>query len=310
MSFEFLRTDADLRQMTANEAPVVGDIIYRAIARAFRDHGQPEPIADAEQGERIARLYLDLDPEDALVAVRDGRVVAAGFMHVRDEVASLGPVVVDPDSQGQGLGKLLVDQLSDRASRCASTRLFVDAFNTRAFGIVLKRGYLPRDTGIRLAALGGLAGRGMLQAIAPAPVRDVALGDLEPLARFDSAFFGGSRERDFRALFAAGGIGLMAEEGGAIRGYLLGRVEGNLGIVGPGGAESADLLGKLLARLGERLATQANIFLAHLYASQAEVVQEAFSMGFRATNLSVYMVRGADTLVKRPSAIALPPDVV
>jgi ribosomal protein S18 acetylase RimI-like enzyme len=310
MSFPFLRTDADLRRMTADDAPVVGDIIYRAIARAFRDHGQPEPIADAEHGGELARLYLQLDPEESLVALREGRVVAAGFLHIRDEIASLGPVVVDPDFQGQGLGKQLVSQLADRASRCASTRLFVDAFNTRAFGIALKRGFLPRDTGIRLAALGGLAGRGMLQAIAPAPVRDAGPDDLEAIARFDSAFFGGGRGRDFRALFASGGVGLLAEEGGAIRGYLLGKVEGNLAILGPGGAETADLLGKLLARLGEKLAVHANIFLAHLYASQPEVVHEAFSMGFRATNLSIYMVRGAYTLLKRPSVIALPPDVV
>jgi hypothetical protein len=150
----------------------------------------------------------------------------------------------------------------------------------------------------------------MLQAIAPAPVRDVGIGDAEALAQFDRTCFGGSRERDFRALLAAGGVGLAAEEGGTIRGYLFARVEGNLATIGPGGAESADLFGKLLARLGERLAPQANIFLAHLHASQVDVVRAALSMGFRATNLTVYMVRGSYTPAKRPVVTALPPDVV
>lgn len=313
MSFEFLRADAahaDVRPMAAEDITAVGEIIYGAIARVFRDHGQPEPIADAGHGERIARLYLDLDPEGAMVALRDGRVVAAGFVHIRDEVASLGPVVVEPELQGQGLGKLLVDRLCEQASHCTAIRIFVDAFNTRAFGIALRRGFQPRETGIRLVALGGLSGRGMLQAIAPAPVRDLAPTDLESLIRFDRALFGGSRDRDFRALLAMGGVGLVAGDGDTIRGYLFGRVEGNLATIGPGEAESPDLMGKLLARLGERLANQANIFLAHFQASQLEAVREAFSMGLRAASLTVYMVRGAPGPVKAASAIALPPDVV
>lgn len=311
MSFPILEAGApELRPMAAGDVAAVGAIIYRAIARAFRDHGQPEPIAGEPEGERLARLYLELDPGGAVVAVRDGRIAAAGFLHLRDEVASLGPVAVDPDYQAQGLGKLLVERLTDRAARCASTRVFVDAFNLRAFGIALKRGYVPRDTGIRLVALGRLAGPGMLAAIEPAPVRNLEARDLEAVAFYDSAFFGGSRERDFRALVAAGAIGLVAEEEGAIAGYLFGRLEGNLALIGPGGADSADLLGKLLARLGERLALGANIFLAYLLASQDEVLRQALAMGFRAASLSIYMVRGATTPVRRPTAIALPPDVV
>lgn len=296
--------------MTAADAPAVGQIIYNAIARVFRDHGQPEPIADSNEGERIARLYLDIDPEDGLIVVREGRVVAAGFVHIRDEVASLGPVVVDPDAQGQGLGKLLFDRLSERASRCVSIRIQVDAFNTRAFGIALKRGYIPRSMGVRLVALGRLGGPGMLQAIAPAPVRDLKVEYLEAVAEYDRSAFGGSRERDFRALIAAGGLGLMVEEGSAIRGFLFGRAEGNLAILGPGGADSPDLLGKLLARVGERLTPQANIFLAHLHTTPAEIVREALTMGFRASSLSISMVRGAFEPATRASAITLPPDVV
>jgi hypothetical protein len=151
----------------------------------------------------------------------------------------------------------------------------------------------------------------MLEAMAPAPIRELTPADLPAVAEFDSAFFGGSRERDLRALLAAGGTGLVAEDdGGRVTGFLGGRVEGSLASIGPGGAESADLLKKLLARLGERLAERATIVLAYLVASDGEVVRQALAMGFRIANLSAYMVRGAYTPVKRPSVIALPPDVV
>lgn len=311
MSFQILRGDLpELAPMTSGDVPAVGAIIYRAIARAFRDHGLPEPIADEAEGERLAELYLALDAGGCLVARRGGETVGAGFLHVRDEVAALGPVVIDPSHQAQGSGRHVFEALSDRAARCASTRLFVDAFNVRAFGIPLRRGFEPRDLGLRLVALGGLKGPGMLQAIAPAPVRALADGDVPAVAGFDAGFFGGSRQRDLHALLARGGRGLVAEEGGAVRGYLCGRVEGNLAIIGPGGAESADLLGKLLARLGDELGADANIFLTYVLASQSAVVAAAFAMGFRITNLSVYMVRGAYTPVKRPTVIGWPPDVV
>ncbi len=311
MTVDIQRRDLpELVPMAANDAPAAGAVIYRAIARAFRDHGLPEPIADETEGEHLARLYLTLDPADAVVARRGDEILGAGFLHVRDEVASLGPVVIDPKHQGQGIGKLLFEALSDRAARCSSTRLFVDAFNTRAFGIPLARGYQPRDVGIRLVALGGLKGPGMLEALSPAPIRDVTESHVEALARFDWAYFGGSRQRDFAALLAAGATGLMAEDNGEVRGYIFGRAAGSLAQIGPGGAESADLLGKLFARLGERLAREATIVLTYLLASQSEVVAQALAMGFRATNLSIYMVRGAYTPVKRPAVIGLPPDVV
>ena len=311
MSFEILRADlAQVRVMTEADVQAVGAVIYHAIGRVFRDHGQLEPIADEREGERLARLYLELDPEGALVVEREGTIAGAGFMHVRDEVASLGPVVVDPRSQGQGIGKGLVDQLTERTVRCASTRLLVDAFNMRAIGIVLKRSFEPRDYGLRLVALGGLRGPGMMHAIAPAPVREIAALDLEPVALYDSEFFGGSRLRDFRALLAAGGMGLIAEEGGAVRGYLFGRLEESLAILGPGSADSPELMAQLLARLGERIGSSATIVITYLFASQVEVVREAFAMGFRATSLGLYMVQGAYTPLMRPAVIGLPPDVV
>jgi hypothetical protein len=150
----------------------------------------------------------------------------------------------------------------------------------------------------------------MLRAIAPEPARDLEPADVSAVARFDAGFFGGSRQRDFSAVLAAGGRGLITEENGVIRGYLFGRVEGELATIGPGGAESPDLLGMLLARLGEQLGKSANIFLTYVLASQSAVIAAAFAMGFRATNLSIYMVRGAYTPVKRPAVIAWPPDVV
>jgi len=311
MTFPILDSAATaIKPIAPEDAPAIGSLIYQAIGRVFRDHGQPEPVADADEGTALARRYLALDPDGALKAERGGAIVGAGFVHIRDEVASLGPVVVDPEHQAQGIGKLLFDRLTERAARCASTRMLVDAFNTRAIGIALKRGYVPRDHGLRLVALGGLRGPGMLHAIAPTPLRSLAAADLPALAAYDSAAFGGSRLRDFQAWFDQGAVGLAAEEGGAWHGYLLGRIEGQLVILGPGGADSPDLMAQLLARLGEELAARGTIALIYLLASQVDLVREAFAMGFRATNLAVYMVRGAYPQVKRPEVIGLPPDVV
>ena len=313
MTFPILESPSGapvIKPMTAGDAPLIGSIIYRAIGRVFRDHGQPEPVADEHEGELLAHRYLALDPDGALVAERGGAIVGGGFVHIRNEVASLGPVVVDPDHQAQGIGKVLFDRLTERTARCASTRLFVDAFNVRAIGIALKRGYVPRDHGLRLVALGGLRGPGMMHAMAPTPLRPVAEADLPALADFDSIAFGGSRLRDFQAWFGQGAVGLAAEERGTWRGYLLGRIEGQLVIFGPGSADSPELMAQLLARLGEELSPRGTIALTYLLASQIDLVREAFTMGFRASSLALYMVRGAYTPVKRPAVIGLPPDVV
>jgi GNAT superfamily N-acetyltransferase len=275
----------------------------------FRDHGQPEPIADPAEGQAIAASYLEIDPGAALVAVSEGRISGAGFLHPRDGVASVGPVAVDPDRQGRGLGKLLIDRLLEQTGT-AAVRVAIDAFNTRALGMAAKRGFVPVDQGMRMVALGRLAGPGMLMAIAPAPVRDLVTGDLAAVAAYDAGWFGGSRERDFRSLMAAGAPGLVAEENGKVIGFLFGRLEGSLATIGPGGADSSDLFGKLLARLGEGLAQQANIVLAHLPMSPVDGVRQAMGMGLRAASLTVTMMRGTHTRGSRAVALPLPPDVV
>jgi hypothetical protein len=105
-------------------------------------------------------------------------------------------------------------------------------------------------------------------------------------------------------------MGLAVRANGNWRGYLFGRTAGQLAFLGPGSAESPELMAQLLARLGEEITARTTIVLTTIFASQVDLVREAFAMGFRATSLALYMVRGAFPGVKRPAVISIPPDIV
>jgi putative acetyltransferase len=131
--------DADLAQVL--------DVWYRAsrIAHAFL----PEEFFERERG-LIADEWLPI--AETTVYVDDGRVV--GFLSLVGN--DVGAIFVDPDRQGEGIGRALMD--AARASRPyleldvfeanAIGRRFYDAYGFRAIG-----GSEHEETGERLVRM-------------------------------------------------------------------------------------------------------------------------------------------------------------
>ncbi len=301
--------DFQIRPLTATDVEPVGVIIYETMAAAYRDHGLLEPIADADAGAAMARNYLELDADDSIVATQHERIVGAGFLHRRHPVASIGPLVVAPAAQGQGIGTMLLADLVESTVGCDSIHAHVDSFATRALGMAHNLGFEVRGSALQMVALGGLHGRGRPLAASDTVTPAIESSDLAALAAYDATGFGGSRKRDFTQLLA-GGDGLLVREAGEIRGFLLGRIEESLALLGPGAADTPELMALLMARLGESLEKQATIIRTALPARPAALVQTALEMGFRLTSTSLCLGRGKDVPGSRATVIGMPADIV
>jgi len=304
-----MRLEIQLRQLTDADLAPVGAMIYETMATAYRDRGLLEPIADADAGGELARTYLALDPGDCIVATLHGEIAGAGFLHRRDAVASIGPLVVTPAQQGQGIGNRILAHLLDSAADCALIRAHVDSFATRALGMAYNQGFEVHGSTLQLAALGGLRGRGRPLAESENDTPAMEQRDLPELTTYDATGFGGSRQRDLEHLLATG-EGLLVREDGEIRGYLLGRVEDSLAFLGPGTADSPEIMALLMARLGESLEKRATIIRTCLPTAQSALVQAALGMGFRMTSTDLCLCRGDVCPDDRAQVIGLPADVV
>lgn len=85
--------------------------IHAMVTRAFEGH----PYSDGDEQDVIDRLRADGDLILSLIAVRDGVVIGqityspAILMNGEPDWYVLGPVAVEPNRQGQGIGRALIE---------------------------------------------------------------------------------------------------------------------------------------------------------------------------------------------------------
>ena len=75
----------------------------------------------------------------------EGRIVGCNFLDERNVVPGVGPVCVDPQHQGDGVGKRVMQAVIERANETgASVRLVQEAFNATSLSLYASLGFDAR----------------------------------------------------------------------------------------------------------------------------------------------------------------------
>jgi len=131
-----------------------GRICYEAFATLAIHHGFPPdfPTVDAAAGP--IRHLLEHPRFYGVVAERDGRILGSSFLDERSLISAVGPVSVDPTAQDDGVGRLLMEAMLERAAgrQAPGVRLVQIAYHNRSLCLYTKLGFDVRAT---LAALHG-----------------------------------------------------------------------------------------------------------------------------------------------------------
>lgn len=150
--FEAVRTLLQLRAPVPAEGPEPASLrafdpatdastLLTLNARAFAHHREQGGMTRDDLDARIAEPWFDRD--DLLLLERDGSVAGFCWLKVEDGIGEFHVVGVDPDHQGQGLGRVLVDagfaRLRARGIRVSS--LYVEADNEPALRLYRSRGF-------------------------------------------------------------------------------------------------------------------------------------------------------------------------
>jgi predicted N-acetyltransferase YhbS len=168
--------DIKLRSAVSSDGAACGRIIFQAFRNINVQHGFASAYTEEALAIRVASMHLDHPEVYGAVAETDGRIVGSGFLDERALVRGVGPVTVDPQFQGQGIGRRLMEHLLDRAGTAPGARLVSDAFNGQAVALYASLGFEVKEP------LAVLSGRPKDRRAAPGVVRPMTSADLDACA--------------------------------------------------------------------------------------------------------------------------------
>jgi predicted N-acetyltransferase YhbS len=141
------QTTIELRPGVPEDAEACGRVVHRAFTAVATAHGYPSDFPAPEVGIGLTTMLLSHPGFYAVVAERDGTVVGSNFLDERSPIVGVGPTTVDPAAQNSGIGRLLMQDVLDRASArdVAGVRLLQAAYNTGSISLYAGVGFQVRD---------------------------------------------------------------------------------------------------------------------------------------------------------------------
>jgi predicted N-acetyltransferase YhbS len=138
---------ATLRAGTPQDAEAAGRICHQAFTAVATAHGYPSDFPAPEIGIGLMTMLLAHPGFYSVVAERDEAIVGSNFLDERSPIAGVGPITVDPAVQNDGLGRLLMQDVLDRATErgVAGVRLLQAAYHNRSLALYARLGFQARD---------------------------------------------------------------------------------------------------------------------------------------------------------------------
>ena len=136
-----------LRPGTCEDANACGPICYAAFKAIADQHNFPPDFPSSEIATTLLSELLAHPNVYGVVAELDNRVVGSNFVDERSMIAGIGPITVDPVVQNDGLGRLLMQDVLDRATErgAAGVRLLQAAYHNRSLALYARLGFQARD---------------------------------------------------------------------------------------------------------------------------------------------------------------------
>jgi GNAT superfamily N-acetyltransferase len=204
----------DLRQGTPQDADAVGRICYEAFTAIATKHGFPSDFPAPEIGIGLLTMMLAHPGFYSVVAQRDGRIVGSNFLDERGPIAGVGPITIDPGAQDVGIGRLLMQDVLNRAAArgFVGVRLLQSAYHSRSLGLYARLGFQVRDV---VACMQGPA----IGATIPGYlVRPATEADREACNRVCRQVHGHDRDGELRDAIGQGSA-VVVEHGDRLTGY-------------------------------------------------------------------------------------------
>ncbi len=135
-----------LRAGRPGDADACGRICYEAFGAIASAHGYPHEFPSAEVATAVLSGQLTDAGFYSVVADVGGEIVGSNFLDERSPIAGVGPITVAPHAQERGVGRLLMENVLQRAAerQAPGVRLLQAAYNTQSLSLYAKLGFEVR----------------------------------------------------------------------------------------------------------------------------------------------------------------------
>jgi ribosomal protein S18 acetylase RimI-like enzyme len=256
----------------------LGSICFEAF-KEIHDRGcGTRDFPTVEIAQQVLGMLVEREDFYSVSALDNGRLVGSNFLSLMDPVAGVGPITVDPSYQGQGLGRILMQNVMDYARRrnIEQVRLMQDSFNGASLSLYASLGFdVKEPVAVMQAAPLAQADDG---------VRPIAEPDLPAIEELSERIYKNSRRNEVAAAAPYGFAALLRERRGRITGYLL------PGIFGHGVAETEEDALALVGEAARRLPPEIARFFCPL--TESSFFRKALQGGCRVIKVMNYMTLG------------------
>jgi GNAT superfamily N-acetyltransferase len=136
-----LHSGIRVREAAPADIHALGSVVFDAFASIADRHNFPRDFQSAGHGAHLIQMLVEHPGFWGVVAEVDGRVVACNFLDQRDDIGGVGPITVNPEYHGRGIGRALMEQVIDRARGMRGMRLVQDAFNMTSLSLYAGLGF-------------------------------------------------------------------------------------------------------------------------------------------------------------------------
>jgi len=136
-----------LRAAANEDSAPLGSIVFEGFKAISSKHNFPWDMPSAEVATMLVGSLLANEGFYGVVAERGGRPVGSNFLDLRNSIAGIGPITVDPEVQDQSIGRQLMEAVLEKAREIGAPgiRLVQAAYHNRSLALYTKLGFDCRE---------------------------------------------------------------------------------------------------------------------------------------------------------------------
>jgi predicted N-acetyltransferase YhbS len=169
-----------LREIAPDDIKECARICFEAFGGIDDHHRFPRDFPSLEMAEGLMEAFVGSPFNWGVVAEADGRIVGSNFLLESDPIRGVGPISVDPDHQGGGVGRKLMEAVIERGKGAPGTRLLQGSFNMRSLSLYASLGFEEREPVLWMS---GKPRSGPVEGIEVRPLREADLDECEALCK-------------------------------------------------------------------------------------------------------------------------------
>jgi GNAT superfamily N-acetyltransferase len=138
----------EVRSIEPADGEECARIVYEAFGRVHDHHHFARDFPTVEAAWQLVSMFIEHPSIWGVVAERDGRIVGSTFLDERGPIRGVGPISVDPQAQGTGVGRELMEAALKRGEGARGMRLLQDSFNVQSLSLYASLGFDVKEPAV------------------------------------------------------------------------------------------------------------------------------------------------------------------